>query len=358
MTDTTTVALRDLQPHPRNYNRHSADQVRRLALSLKRFGQVRSIVVWRNLILAGHGLAEAARSLQWETIRADVLPDDYPEELAIAYVVADNELARHSDPDLDALLALLDDIAANDVSLIEAIGFDLPELPTDGPDLEPDAPPELPLRTPVEYVPDAIWPSDNEWDIPLLDVTRQAQALELPLKRWGAITRGAQMRGTYHFYTEDYKFNALWADPSILVSSACYAFVEPNYSTNENMPAAVAIWGVFRKRWIARYAQSQGLRVWVDLNVSAKFRDLNMLGVPKGWNAYATRAVKAHGLDELEADYQVARAHSEGEPLFWVYGGPRDVGDYCKTRGWLWTPEEAHVRRGMYQYDGGEHGTE
>jgi DNA modification methylase len=117
------VALADLAPHPRNYNRHPAAQVRKLARSLRKFGQVRSVVVWRSTILAGHGVVEAAKSLNWQHIRADVLPDDYPEHLALAYVAADNELARQGDPDMAQLAAILEEVKDVDAELLEAVGY-------------------------------------------------------------------------------------------------------------------------------------------------------------------------------------------------------------------------------------------
>ena len=122
-TTNQMVALAQLKPHPQNYNRHPAEQVKRLAKSLSKFGQVRSVVVWRGTILAGHGVVEAARSLKWESARADVLPDDYPEELALAYVAADNELAKQGDPDLAQLAAILEQSKAADAELLEAIGY-------------------------------------------------------------------------------------------------------------------------------------------------------------------------------------------------------------------------------------------
>jgi ParB-like chromosome segregation protein Spo0J len=100
------VKLADLQSHPKNYNGHDAAQVAKLAASLTAFGQVRSIVVWRGTILAGHGVVLAARSLGWTELRADVV-DELDEARALAYVVADNELARQSDPDLAQLAAIL-----------------------------------------------------------------------------------------------------------------------------------------------------------------------------------------------------------------------------------------------------------
>ena len=118
------IALADYRPHPRNYNKHPAKQVERIATSLRKFGQVRSVVVWRNYFLAGHGVREAALSLGWDSLRADVLPDEYPEELALAYVAADNELGRMGDPDQEQLAAILSEARAYDAELLQAIGYD------------------------------------------------------------------------------------------------------------------------------------------------------------------------------------------------------------------------------------------
>lgn len=118
------MLIADLRPHPNNYNRHPAKQIKRIATSLRKFGQVRSIVVWQNTILAGHGVTEAARSIGWTEIAADVLPDEYPEHLALAYVAADNELAAMGDPDKAALAVIIEQSAAVDAELMEAIGYD------------------------------------------------------------------------------------------------------------------------------------------------------------------------------------------------------------------------------------------
>ena len=74
------VKVGALTPHPRNYNQHSPAQVGDLRRSLKRFGQVRSIVVQaqadpgRWLIVAGHGIVQAARAEGIESLRADIIP--------------------------------------------------------------------------------------------------------------------------------------------------------------------------------------------------------------------------------------------------------------------------------------------
>lgn len=127
-TTRRTIQIADYQPHPRNYNRHPADQLKRIGHSLATFGQVRAIVVWRGYFLAGHGVAEAAKMIGWSTLEADALPDDYPEAKALAYLAADNELSRLSDPDDAQLAAILQESRENDPALMAAIGYTDQEL--------------------------------------------------------------------------------------------------------------------------------------------------------------------------------------------------------------------------------------
>lgn len=122
------VGINLLHAHKKNYNRHSPEQIKRLAFSLQKFTQPRSIVAWQcpddNLlyILAGHGVVQAASSLNWQTVRADILTD-CDEPTATAYLAADNELARQSDPDQAALAALIDEVSQYDPELMQSIGF-------------------------------------------------------------------------------------------------------------------------------------------------------------------------------------------------------------------------------------------
>ena len=123
-----TISLADYKPHSQNYNKHSDAQIAKLQASLSKFGQVRSIVVWREYIIAGHGLTEAAKRLGWKSLRADVLDSAISESVALAYLVADNELARQSDPDQAALAAILDQVKQADAELVTAAGFSEQEL--------------------------------------------------------------------------------------------------------------------------------------------------------------------------------------------------------------------------------------
>jgi ParB-like chromosome segregation protein Spo0J len=111
------IPLATLRPHPRNYNQHDEAQIGDLRLSLRTFGQVRSIVVQaltrgRNsfLTVAGHGLVAAARLEGFTELRADVIPAKWDETLVLAYLAADNELAKRANPDEAQLAKLAEDV--------------------------------------------------------------------------------------------------------------------------------------------------------------------------------------------------------------------------------------------------------
>lgn len=129
-----TVALDQLTPHPRNYRSHPESQVARLSASLARFGQVRSIVVQegadgRYLLVAGHGLAQAARERGLTELRADVIPATWTPAQVEGYLITDNETTRGADDDLVALAALLEEQQAAGYDL-DALGYSGDELAT------------------------------------------------------------------------------------------------------------------------------------------------------------------------------------------------------------------------------------
>lgn len=201
-------------------------------------------------------------------------------------------------------------------------------------------------------VPDCLWPSDNQAGVPALRADREALALDLPVNVWGARvgrTRLTKLGGTLFFYTEDYRFEKLWKDPTPVVTGSVINCGEVNFSVYQQTPPAVAFYQTYRKRWLSRYWQECGLRIFVDLNVAPYYHDINLLGVPKGWRSYCT-AGYVDRLTYTEQELAVAQRHAEGRPLiFVVYGGGKAVREWCLERaglGVLWVPQDIDVRHG------------
>ena len=110
---------------------------------------------------------------------------------------------------------------------------------------------------------------------------------------WGAVARGTRMPGTWVFYVDDARFSALLRNPSQLLSTGAAAAVEPNVTLYEQTPRFEVLGAIGRKRAAARAWQDAGVRVFVDLNTPARFRDLCLLGVPRSWRAFRDEGLRA-----------------------------------------------------------------
>lgn len=183
------------------------------------------------------------------------------------------------------------------------------------------------------YVPDCVFPSDNDLEIPTLRTDMQAKACNIPFICFGEQKRTFDMNGagTLHFYTEDYRFDAVYEHPERILKHNPCNIVEPNFSIFNDMPVAFAMQAVYKKRFIARAMQEQGIRVFVDLNVASKYYKLNMIGVPLEWKAFCTRGY-SNRLHYLDFEYRIAQEWAQGSDiLFVVYGGGKLVREFCKT---------------------------
>lgn len=357
-------ALDSLTLWDRNYN---MGDVSSILISICRFGFNNPLRIWNDTVIAGNHTLLALREIQRDGYAATVkrvLPariakrvlkafPEHPAKIVLEggvwhvpvddcshltyeevqlFAIADNAIRDLATPDADALGSLLADLTQGDVDLLAGTGLDADTLNSILADGTP-----LPFDDDVPYVPDAVYPTNNEWGIPVLDLAMQATVIENPLGLWGSEKRTAKGVGTYFFYVDDYRFSALWKDPAPVVASGVRVAIEPNYSVYSNTPAPLALWHTYQKRWLAKYWQTCGIRIVVDLNVSTQFEALNLLGVPKQWRAYACNG----GDNELTLHrYRLAEAHAEIAPaLFVVYGGGKDAKAQCLEREWVYIPE-------------------
>jgi hypothetical protein len=196
--------------------------------------------------------------------------------------------------------------------------------------------------TNADEVPHALFPGEPDYDIPWLLLDQQPRMVELPIAPWGAIKRRAKTELTpkiFHFYTEDWRFKTIWEDPSQLEMSGCGIFVEPNFTVTPEMSRAEAIWQTYRKRWIARYLQARGCLIFADLNVAERHDSVNALGIPVGYNAFATRGYTDRPT-ECVNEWRMAQALAgRDDVLFLVVGGGKNIEATAKERGWVWVPE-------------------
>ena len=141
--------------------------------------------------------------------------------------------------------------------------------------------------------------------------------------------RSNRIISTLHFYVDDYRFSALWKNPAKIIEMGVHAAVEPNYSLFETTPLAFGLQLIYMKRWMARYWQENGISIYVDLNVAPKFEKYNLMGIPEGYNAFATRGT-FNDVVLIENKYRTAQEISgKKTPNLIVYGGGKAIKDFC-----------------------------
>jgi ParB-like chromosome segregation protein Spo0J len=136
------VLISSLTPDPKNARKHDKG-VPELAVSLTTFGQRKPVVVWGNVVIAGNGLVEAAKSLGWTKIEISRVPVDWTYEQAQAFALADNKTAELSEWDTSTLTEIRFDLDSKGWDT-DVFGFELLATLVNFGDADPDDVPELP----------------------------------------------------------------------------------------------------------------------------------------------------------------------------------------------------------------------
>ena len=109
------MPLENLKPYPGNYRKHPPEQLAHLVASLQQYGWARNVVISSDgVILAGHGIVEAARQTGLHEVPVHRLEYASDDPRAAKFLVLDNEVSRLAEDDNDQLAALLSDIQQTD----------------------------------------------------------------------------------------------------------------------------------------------------------------------------------------------------------------------------------------------------
>lgn len=327
---TNNGQLEGLPQNPRLIKKGKFKKLCKSIRELPELSEARDILVYPHndefIVIGGNMRLEAYRSLKWKDVPCCILPEDTPVEKLRQMLIQDNNPFGENDWNL--LADEWDNEELNDW------GFDVWQ--EDKKENKPISKQETDERGQEKadffdmMLGDRLYESNNDFDIPNLRQDEQpAPGLLLPFSAWGADTRLKKDIQTYHFYVDDYRFEAIWKDPTIVLNSGCSAIVEPNLSLFDTTPIAYGLQQIYKKRWIARYFQECGAKVYADLNVAQKFYKYNRMGIPDGYNAFATRGY-ADRQEYLKMEIQIAREISgKDTPNMIVYGGGEKIKELC-----------------------------
>ena len=158
----------DLTPYANNARTHTAEQIEKIAASMRRFGFTRPVLIDENDgLIAGHGRILAAEMIGLDEVPVDVATGWTPEMIR-AYVIADNRLAEDAGWD--------DELLRAEIAALEDSGFDLALTGFEEGELEAmlrgeeDDPPE-----PEDETPDEICAKCGRTIVPDKDLTRRAR---------------------------------------------------------------------------------------------------------------------------------------------------------------------------------------
>lgn len=120
----------EIKPYKKNARKHSDAQIEKIVKSIKEFGNIDPIGIWKDQIVEGHGRWLAAKRMGMEkvpVIRLDHLTDEQRK----AYGLAHNKLTELSTWDTDILAEELKGIEEIDMSV-----FDFDMKPTEDGEVE------------------------------------------------------------------------------------------------------------------------------------------------------------------------------------------------------------------------------
>lgn len=341
---------------PLNFKFHPPEQLEVLGYSLARFKHLKPVGTYNvttRRLLDGHA-------------RKRLLPQDEPAPYWLVELTEDEENAALTvlDPsgwtsvtDRSKFAALLAKCPKIEHTATHAL---LEQVRRCSTLLEPKEE-ERPEESDEVAIPlDTLWPTDNDLGVASLELRPGAGEVVFPVTTWGSQGQRKPMAGTWHFYTWDDRFSSIDRKPHAILWSHPKAVVEPNFSTTDQTPLWQCLAYIGRKRWLARYWQARGLAVFVDLNVSPglnlphdhlRGHRPNLLGVPKGWQAFATRA-HSNNPDLLADEWEVAREHSGSDrPTFLCVGGGRRVKQLAHEKGWVHVEEQVVQNLGRRKED-------
>lgn len=155
--DVQMVEVGNIIENPKNPNRHSIEQIERLAKMIK-FAGFRDPLIVSNrtgFLLCGHGRKHAAESLGMTHL--PVSYQDFANEAEeYTFMTGHNEIARWSELDMQSLYSELDSLtlAGIDLDLLGIEGFTLPSVDKLDPQCDED---DVPESAPTRCQPGDVW---------------------------------------------------------------------------------------------------------------------------------------------------------------------------------------------------------
>lgn len=275
--------LRPNELHPYEKNpRKNGKAVKYVAESIKNFGfKVPLVIDKNNVIVTGHTRLKAAIELGLDTVPC-IVADDLNEAQIKAFRLADNKVSEQADWDLKMLSEELEELLDFDLD------FDMSDFNFDFAEHEKN---KASTQFKVENILNlavAEYNGVGKYDIPQLNPIYIEDVGEI--KEWIGFNYVLSDKGpkgkAVHFFIDDYQFERVWNSPEKYVEKLKQyeCVLTPDFSPYGDMPMATQIYNHYRKHWVGKYWQDNGIKVIPTIRASTDERSLEwyLEGEPKG----------------------------------------------------------------------------
>lgn len=261
--------IKDVKPYERN-PRKNDEAVKYVAESIYQFGfKVPLVIDKNNIVVCGHTRLKAAKDLGITEVPC-ILADDLTEEEIKAFRLADNKVSEQAEWDFELLDLEMDEIETIDM---EEFGFDFYN-PEQEHEINVEKNKERVLG--IHNIDIACYQGVGAYDIPQIEPVYELP----PIKEWQGfnyVLSDENPEGkAVHFFIDDYQFERLWNDPDKYIEKLrqYVCITAPDFSPYEDMPMATQIFNHYRKHWVAKYLQDNGVTVIPTIRASADPRSL------------------------------------------------------------------------------------
>ena len=274
------IGIDKIKPYEKNPRRNDS-AVDAVANSIRQFGFQQPLVLdTENVIIVGHTRYRAAQKLGLKSVPC-VIADNLSEQAVNAYRIADNSVGELAEWDDDLLRGELEEI----------FDFNMKDFGVDLPDLDFDDPVDYKEKTDhmkcnIMNLDKAHYDGVGDMDIPQLE-----PVYELPeIKEWIGFNyvltdKNPEGKGV-HFFMDDYQFERIWNQPERYIEKLrkYVAVATPDFSPYGDMPLCLQIFNHYRKHWVGKILQMNGIIVIPTIRCSSDPRFLRYFldGEPVG----------------------------------------------------------------------------
>ena len=259
-----------------NNPRLNEDAVPYVAESIRTYGfKVPIIIDKHNVIVTGHTRWKAAQSLHMKTVPC-IIADDLTDDQIKAFRLVDNKVSEYATWDFAKLEIELDNIDMD----LSSFDFDV-KLPKTQEEIEEEH--EI-HKEDTEFRKYNIQNLAYGWyeGVKPFDIPRIMPVKKLgKIKEWigfNYVLSDTEPEGkAVHFFIDGYQFERVWNEPDKYIDKlkqyVCVA--SPDFSPYADMPVALQIYNHYRKHWVARYWQENGITVIPTIRPTATSADLS-----------------------------------------------------------------------------------